>query len=107
MVADNQVGLLLSERLPDLLGGLHVVFDASHDAAVLAAPHHLGPEVPDASVEANLRHGVVRFKKLPEGLLLVVADVDHLAGCLHRRHLGDDFDPGLRKTTINFRTGRS
>ena len=80
LIADDEVRLLFGESLSDLLGGLHVVFDASHDATVLPIPHHLGPEVPDATVEADLAHGVVSLEELSEGLLLVVADVDHCAG---------------------------
>ena len=87
LIADDEVRLLFGESLSDLLGGLHVVFNASHDAAVLPIPHHLGPEVPDATVEADLAHGVVSLEELSEGLLLVVADVDNCAGFW--RHLGE------------------
>ena len=65
--------LLVGEDLSDFFGGVHVVLDAFHQTPILTIPDNLGPEIPDASVEAELGHGVVRLEKLPESFLRIVA----------------------------------
>ena len=91
VIFDNQVGLLVGEHPADLLAGIHVVLDTLHHTAVFPVPDHLGAEIPDAAVEAELGHGVVRLEELAEGLLLVVTHIHHGAFCRHFKFTFDHF----------------
>jgi len=54
MIFDNHVGLLVGEHPTDLLAGVHVVLNTLHHAPVLPVPDHLGAEIPDTTIEAEL-----------------------------------------------------
>jgi hypothetical protein len=81
VIPGDDGGLLIGKHPSDLFGGVHVVLNAFHQASILPIPDHLGSEIPDASVEAELGHGVVGLEELPKGYLRIVAELQF------RRHL--------------------